>query len=161
VQQALQSYILKIIMVSDQTLLYISHGLSSFGDRVWQFAIPVLFLQIWPDSLLAVAVSQFVTYLGLTIFMPLIGSWVGKTHRLTINVLSIIFCNGCTVRFFFLNPTAQFLLLLLAILVSSQKKVVLGSFPFSNTDHFFFSFINSAKANLQICELNKKNKYNI
>ncbi|TYZ68533.1 hypothetical protein PybrP1_000157, partial [[Pythium] brassicae (nom. inval.)] len=32
--------------------LYISHFLSAWGDRMWQFAVPILFMEVFVDTLL-------------------------------------------------------------------------------------------------------------
>jgi len=82
--------------LSDKHLLYLSHGLSAFGDRLWQFAVPVLFLQLWTDTLLPVALCQLIIQGGLTCFLPSVGTWVGKTDRLKTVLSSIFICNSMT-----------------------------------------------------------------
>jgi len=82
--------------LSDKHLLYLSHGLSAFGDRLWQFAVPVLFLQLWSDTLLPVALCQLLIQGGLTCFLPSVGTWVGKTDRLKTVLSSIFVCNLMT-----------------------------------------------------------------
>ena len=44
--------------------LYCTHSLQTFGDRLWAFAVPILFINIWPQTLLPSAIFVFVTYLG-------------------------------------------------------------------------------------------------
>ncbi len=30
--------------------LYISHALSTWGDRMWAFSVSLFFIEIWPES---------------------------------------------------------------------------------------------------------------
>lgn len=53
-----------------------SHFLSAFGDRVWQFAVPVLFMTIWSNTLLPGAIYSFVVNLITANVYPKIGNWV-------------------------------------------------------------------------------------
>eukprot|EP00466_Bigelowiella_natans_P013308 jgi/Bigna1/136492/aug1.34_g11200 len=48
--------------------------IAAFGDRLWLFAIPILFQEIWPRTLLPVAIYNFVLYLVLVMIMPYAGN---------------------------------------------------------------------------------------
>merc|ERR1719446_1628245 len=61
--------------------LYISHALVAFGDRLWQFAVPILFITIYPTSLLPIAVFQFALYFFRVMCFPRIGQWVDAAPR--------------------------------------------------------------------------------
>ena len=61
--------------------LFISHGLVAFGNRLWQFATPLLLVAIFPSSLLAVAAFQLCMYISEVFALPKIGSWVDSAPR--------------------------------------------------------------------------------
>lgn len=61
--------------------LYVSHSLSTFGDRLWQFAVPVLFMTIWNDTLLPGALFGFAVDLLTAFVLPSVGSWVDAVPR--------------------------------------------------------------------------------
>eukprot|EP01065_Artemidia_motanka_P035902 TRINITY_DN43806_c0_g1_i1.p1 TRINITY_DN43806_c0_g1~~TRINITY_DN43806_c0_g1_i1.p1 ORF type:complete len:502 (+),score=148.66 TRINITY_DN43806_c0_g1_i1:106-1611(+) len=61
--------------------LYLTHFLSTFGDRMWQFAVPMLFQDLWTQSLLRPAVFAFGVCLACFLAMPLIGKYVDRTPR--------------------------------------------------------------------------------
>lgn len=64
--------------------LYISHGLSAWGDRMWEFAIALLLINIWPGSLLLVALYGLIVASAVVFCGPLIGEWVDHSNRLTV-----------------------------------------------------------------------------
>uniref|UniRef100_A0A914VPH1 Solute carrier family 40 member n=1 Tax=Plectus sambesii TaxID=2011161 RepID=A0A914VPH1_9BILA len=65
-----------------QLKLYCSYAFSSWGDRLWQFALSLILVQIGEDLRL-VAINGFVTCLFVLIFASSIGVWIDKTARLT------------------------------------------------------------------------------
>ena len=73
--------------------LYASHFLSAFGDRMWQFAIPVLFMEVWDQTLLPSAIFSFAIYSASLLFMPAIGTWVDRSPRLPMIRTSILVQN--------------------------------------------------------------------
>jgi iron-regulated transporter 1 len=60
---------------------------------MWQFAIPILFMEIWDDTLLPSAVFTFASYLAVFFFMPHVGAWVDQTPRITVMRTSILIQN--------------------------------------------------------------------
>lgn len=62
--------------------LYLSHFLSTFGDRMFQFAVPVLFMKIWVDSLFPGALFSFGVNLAAMFIVPACGPWIDRTPRL-------------------------------------------------------------------------------
>lgn len=66
------------------TQLFLSHFLSQFGDRLWQFAVPIIFVIIWNDTLLPPAVFNFLLYSFKIIMLPVVGRWVDSTNRLNL-----------------------------------------------------------------------------
>eukprot|EP00471_Norrisiella_sphaerica_P009718 CAMPEP_0184498906 /NCGR_PEP_ID=MMETSP0113_2-20130426/40167_1 /TAXON_ID=91329 /ORGANISM="Norrisiella sphaerica, Strain BC52" /LENGTH=578 /DNA_ID=CAMNT_0026886623 /DNA_START=248 /DNA_END=1984 /DNA_ORIENTATION=+ len=67
--------------------------IGAFGDRMWLFAIPILFEEIWPGTLLPVAVYNFVLYLLLIIIMPLGGTLIDRQPRMKLMTMAIIIDN--------------------------------------------------------------------
>lgn len=62
--------------------LYVSHMLAQFGDRLWQFAVPILFISVWTDTLLPSAIFQFALSVLRIVFVPAVGRRVDTTDRL-------------------------------------------------------------------------------
>lgn len=76
--------------------LFLSHFLSSFGDRLWQFAIPILFITIWPDTLLPSVIFNFCFYNVKLFMVPLAGRFVDTTDRLNLVKWGTFGQNTCT-----------------------------------------------------------------
>ena len=62
--------------------LYVSHGLSAFKDRLWQFAVPILLMEIWTDTMLPPAIAAFTCNIIAFVGMPYVGQWVDQNDRL-------------------------------------------------------------------------------
>eukprot|EP01065_Artemidia_motanka_P024570 TRINITY_DN293_c4_g1_i1.p1 TRINITY_DN293_c4_g1~~TRINITY_DN293_c4_g1_i1.p1 ORF type:complete len:589 (+),score=163.65 TRINITY_DN293_c4_g1_i1:119-1885(+) len=60
----------------EQVLLYGSHFLSAFGDRLWQFAVPMLLMDVWQDTLLPSAITGFAVNGACVLLMTHVGSMV-------------------------------------------------------------------------------------
>merc|ERR1719468_1263174 len=58
-----------------QMYLYGSHFLSAWSDRMWAFAIPILLMEIFVDTLMPSALFSLATYIASLIFMPTVGEW--------------------------------------------------------------------------------------
>lgn len=63
--------------------LYLSRGLSAWGDRLWSFGIGIFMNVLGPKNFRLVAVYGFSTSMSVIIFGAVVGSWVDKTNRLT------------------------------------------------------------------------------
>ena len=61
--------------------LFTTHFFQTFGDRLWEFAIPILFIELWNDSLFPVAFCNFIKTLTIFLIMPHIGNWIDTTNR--------------------------------------------------------------------------------
>jgi solute carrier family 40 (iron-regulated transporter), member 1 len=70
-------------------LLYISHFLSCWGDRMWQFAIPVILMIVFKNTFMPTAVYCIIIYVGNMIAMQYIGNWIDKNNRFQIQKKSI------------------------------------------------------------------------
>ncbi|KAF0713055.1 hypothetical protein AaE_011872, partial [Aphanomyces astaci] len=88
--------------------MYASHFMSSWvrihmycihdtGDRMWQFAIPLLFMEIFVDTLLPSALFSLVVYIVGVATVPVVGAWIDHTNRLRVMRVSILIENGCII----------------------------------------------------------------
>lgn len=73
--------------------LYVSHFLSAWGDRMWQFAIPILFMEIFVDTLLPSATFSLVMYTACIFTIPSVGRYLDRTNRWTVMKYSIVLEN--------------------------------------------------------------------
>lgn len=69
-------------MLSTYYIIYISHFLSSWGDRMWHFAIPLFLFDLDPQSLTLSAVYGLTLSSSVLLFGPLIGDWIDRQPRL-------------------------------------------------------------------------------
>ncbi|KAG0554856.1 hypothetical protein KC19_12G125500 [Ceratodon purpureus] len=74
--------------------LYWSHFLSRWGDRMWEFAVGLFMLQVWPDSLLLVAIYGLVETASVATLGVVVGELVDKWPRLRMVQLSLGIQNG-------------------------------------------------------------------
>ena len=86
-------------MLSTYSIIYIGHFLSSWGDRMWHFAIPLFLLDLDPRSLTLSAVYGLTLSFSVLLFGPLIGDWIDRQPRLycvritlVIQNFSVILC---------------------------------------------------------------------
>lgn len=64
---------------------------------MWQFAVPILFMEIFVDTLMPSAVFSLFTYASCLIVMPSIGQYLDHCHRLKTMMWSIVLENGIIV----------------------------------------------------------------
>lgn len=67
--------------------LYWSHFLSRWGDRMWEFAVGLFMIQVWPNSLLLVAIYGLVETASVATLGVLVGNLVDKCPRLRVRLL--------------------------------------------------------------------------
>lgn len=79
------------------SLLYGSHFLSAWGDRMWQFVVPLLFMEIFKTTLMPTAVYTMVVYIAIVQLMPLVGHWVDVDRRLTVQRVALTLENASIV----------------------------------------------------------------
>lgn len=70
--------ILSLLSFSYVTIHYMSVRLSSNPCRMWEFAVGLYMINVWPDSLLLPAVYGVVESSSIAMFGPLIGQWVDR-----------------------------------------------------------------------------------
>jgi len=63
---------------------YMSHFLSTWSDRMWEFAIALLLINIWPDTMLLVALFGFTESIAVVLGGPVVGDWVDTHPRLEV-----------------------------------------------------------------------------
>ncbi|CAK4949137.1 unnamed protein product [Aphanomyces euteiches] len=67
------------------------------GDRMWQFAMPLLFMEIFVDTLLPSALFSLIVYVVGVLAVPSVGAWIDHTNRLRVMRVSILVENGCII----------------------------------------------------------------
>eukprot|EP00047_Mylnosiga_fluctuans_P024533 m.163286 g.163286 ORF g.163286 m.163286 type:complete len:533 (+) comp9876_c0_seq8:24-1622(+) len=65
------------------TRLYVSHFLSKWGDRMWEFAIALLLIEIWQDSLLMAAIYGLTSTMAIVLLGSVVGHYVDTHARLS------------------------------------------------------------------------------
>ena len=64
-------------------IIYLSRGLSAWGDRLWAFGIGIFMNLLGPKDLRLVAVYGFSTSISVIFIGATIGRWIDRTERLT------------------------------------------------------------------------------
>ncbi|UIZ21603.1 hypothetical protein KXD40_000694 [Peronospora effusa] len=77
--------------------LYAGHLLSAWGDRMWQFAVPVLFMEIFVDTLLPSACFSLVMYTTCLVAIPSVGRQLDAVNRWKAMRLAIVLENITTI----------------------------------------------------------------
>lgn len=104
--------------------LYTSHALSSWGDRVWKFAVPLTLAQIYPMSLAPVAMFSSAPLLFNFFLGTMIGHLVDRIPRLPIVLASLIVQNAGVA----LSAT----MIMVVILLEPANITDTGMFPFTS-----------------------------
>jgi solute carrier family 40 (iron-regulated transporter), member 1 len=63
------------------------------GDRMWQFAIPILFIEVFVDTLLPSATFSLVMYTACIFAIPSVGRLLDRTNRWTVMRYAIVLEN--------------------------------------------------------------------
>ncbi|KAG6947345.1 hypothetical protein JG688_00015591 [Phytophthora aleatoria] len=74
--------------------LYAGHLLSAWGDRMWEFAVPILFMEIFVDTLLPGACFSLVMYASCLIAIPSVGRQLDAANRWKAMRLAIVLENA-------------------------------------------------------------------
>ncbi|XP_032335793.1 solute carrier family 40 member 1 isoform X1 [Camelus ferus] len=80
-------------LTSAKFLLYLGHSLSTWGDRMWHFAVSVFLVELYGNSLLLTAVYGLVVAGSVLILGAIIGDWVDKNARLKVAQTSLVIQN--------------------------------------------------------------------
>lgn len=70
--------------------LYVSHFLSTWNSRVFEFGAALFLTSIYPGTLLPVSIYSLVRNAGYIIFAQPVGNWINKGNRLNLIRASII-----------------------------------------------------------------------
>ena len=62
--------------------LYVAHALATFCERGWEFAIGLFILEVFPDTLMPVAIYGIVEGLVKTFLGSHAGAYVDRTERM-------------------------------------------------------------------------------
>ncbi|KAF7245004.1 Solute carrier family 40 member 1 [Varanus komodoensis] len=78
-------------------LLYLGHSLSTWGDRMWHFAVSVFLVELYGNSLLLTAVYGLVVAGSVLLLGAIIGDWVDKNPRLKVAQTSLVVQNASVI----------------------------------------------------------------
>lgn len=70
--------------------LYVSHFLSTWNSRVFEFGAALFLTSIFPGTLLPVSIYSLVRNAGYIIFAQPVGNWINRGNRLSLIRASII-----------------------------------------------------------------------
>ncbi|KAL3056784.1 hypothetical protein OYC64_019296 [Pagothenia borchgrevinki] len=82
---------------SAKFLIYMGHALSTWGDRMWNFAVAVFLVELYGNSLLLTAVYGLVVAGSVLLLGAIIGDWVDKNPRLKVAQTSLLVQNSCVI----------------------------------------------------------------
>ncbi|XP_072332129.1 ferroportin-like isoform X1 [Scyliorhinus torazame] len=90
--------------------IYLTHLLSTWGDRMWHFAVSLFLVELYENSLLLPGVFGLAVSSSLILFGALVGNWVDNNARmkvvqvaLVIQNLSVILCAVVFILLFVYN----------------------------------------------------------
>ncbi|XP_066301941.1 solute carrier family 40 member 1-like [Branchiostoma lanceolatum] len=78
-------------------LVYTEATLSTWGDRMWSFAVSLFLIDLSPGSLRLTAVYGFSKSCAVLLLGAIIGDWIDRTARLTAVRVSLVVQNGSVV----------------------------------------------------------------
>lgn len=82
---------------SAKFLIYMGHALSTWGDRMWNFAVAVFLVELYGNSLLLTAVYGLVVAGSVLLLGAIIGDWVDRNPRLKVAQTSLLVQNSCVI----------------------------------------------------------------
>ncbi|CAJ1078695.1 solute carrier family 40 member 1 [Xyrichtys novacula] len=82
---------------SAKFLIYMGHALSTWGDRMWNFAVAVFLVELYGNSLLLSAVYGLVVAGSVLLLGAIIGNWVDRNPRLKVAQTSLLVQNSCVI----------------------------------------------------------------
>ena len=63
-------------------IIAISFFFSTWGDRLWNFAVALYLIKLTPGSLQLAAIYGLVQMASTILFSPLVGDWIDRRNRL-------------------------------------------------------------------------------
>ncbi|XP_054909015.1 LOW QUALITY PROTEIN: solute carrier family 40 member 1-like [Poeciliopsis prolifica] len=82
---------------SARFLIYMGHALSTWGDRMWNFAVAVFLVELYGNSLLLTAVYGLVVAGSVLLLGANIGNWVDRNPRLKVAQTALLVQNSCVI----------------------------------------------------------------
>ncbi|CAM9426632.1 unnamed protein product [Lampetra planeri] len=82
---------------SSRFLIYICHALSTWGDRMWHFAVALFLVELYGNSLLLTAAYGLVVAFSVLICGALIGHWVDTNSRIKVAQTSLVIQNSSVI----------------------------------------------------------------
>eukprot|EP00066_Takifugu_rubripes_P022735 XP_011612001.1 PREDICTED: solute carrier family 40 member 1 [Takifugu rubripes] len=82
---------------SAKFLIYVGHAMSTWGDRMWNFAVAVFLVELYGNSLLLTAVYGLVVAGSVLLLGAIIGDWVDRNPRLKVAQTSLVVQNTCVI----------------------------------------------------------------
>lgn len=82
---------------SAKFLIYMGHAMSTWGDRMWNFAVAVFLVELYGNSLLLTAVYGLVVAGSVLVLGAIIGDWVDRNPRLKVARTSLVIQNSCVI----------------------------------------------------------------
>lgn len=73
------------------------HAMSTWGDRMWNFAVAVFLVELYGNSLLLTAVYGLVVAGSVLLLGAIIGDWVDRNPRLKVAQTSLLVQNSCVI----------------------------------------------------------------
>lgn len=80
-----------------KSTLYAQQWLSSWGDRMWQFAVPLILMDVFVDTLLPGALFTMVIYIASVLLAPSIGQRIDNSERIISVIYAIVIENVCLI----------------------------------------------------------------
>uniref|UniRef100_S4REI1 Solute carrier family 40 member n=1 Tax=Petromyzon marinus TaxID=7757 RepID=S4REI1_PETMA len=82
---------------SSRCLIYICHALSTWGDRMWHFAVALFLVELYGNSLLLTAAYGLVVAFSVLLCGALIGHWVDTNSRIKVAQTSLVIQNSSVI----------------------------------------------------------------
>lgn len=82
------------MLFDTSNLIYVSHFLSSWGDRMWSFAVALFLMDLASSTLLLPAAYGLTLSTTVLIFGPVVGDWIDRSPRLRAARLSLLIQNS-------------------------------------------------------------------
>ncbi|XP_041057179.1 solute carrier family 40 member 1-like isoform X1 [Carcharodon carcharias] len=73
--------------------IYLTHLLSTWGDRMWHFAVSLFLVELYENSLLLPAVFGLAVSSSLILFGALVGNWVDNNTRMKVVQVALVIQN--------------------------------------------------------------------
>ncbi|XP_039613843.1 solute carrier family 40 member 1 [Polypterus senegalus] len=121
---------------SARFLIYVGHALSTWGDRMWHFAVSVFLVELYGNSLLLTALYGLVVSASVLLLGAVIGDWVDKNPRIKVAQTSLVVQNTSVIL--------CGVLLMVVFLYKAQLNVLLGGWLLTVCYIFIITIANVA-----------------